>query len=144
MKSSALLIRLLASIAAIAFAIGLSAVALALIGESPVRAFGAMLSYGTRLDSMISILNRAVPLYLSALAVGLGFKMGLFNIGVEGQYRIAALIAAWVGGAVVLPPVLHVTLVIFVAMAVGGASGRGSPARSRSTAACTRSSRRSC
>jgi general nucleoside transport system permease protein len=121
MKVRALLIRLVASVAAIAFAIGLSAIALALIGESPIRAFGAMLSYGTRLDSLISILNRAVPLYLSALAVGLGFKMGLFNIGVEGQYRIAALIAAWAGGAVVLPPVLHVVLVIFVAMAVGGA-----------------------
>jgi general nucleoside transport system permease protein len=121
MKGRALLIRLGASVAAITLAVGLSAIALALIGESPIRAFGAMLSYGTRLDSLISILNRAVPLYLSALAVGLGFKMGLFNIGVEGQYRIAALIAAWVGGAVLLPPVLHVALVIFVAMAVGGA-----------------------
>jgi simple sugar transport system permease protein len=114
-------IRLAASIAAILFALGVSGLALLAIGESPLRAFGAMASYGVRLDSLISIVNRAVPLYLSALAVGIGFKMGLFNIGVEGQYRIAALIAASVGAAVVLPPVLHVALIIVVAMAVGSA-----------------------
>ena len=34
--------------------------------------------------------------------------MNLFNIGVDGQYRLAALIAAAVGGALHLPAVLHV------------------------------------
>ena len=28
--------------------------------------------------------------YLSAVAVAIGFKMNLFNIGVDGQYRLAA------------------------------------------------------
>jgi general nucleoside transport system permease protein len=121
MKGKALAIRLTASIAAILFALAVSGLALALIGESPVRAFSSMASYGLRLDSLISIVNRAVPLYLSALAVGIGFKMGLFNIGVEGQYRIAALLAASVGAAVTLPPVLHVGLIMVVAVLVGGA-----------------------
>ncbi len=31
-----------------------------------------------------------MPLYISGVAVAIGFKMGIFNIGVEGQYRVAA------------------------------------------------------
>ena len=41
------------------------------------------------------------PSTSSGVAVAIGFKMNLFNIGVEGQYRLAALIAAGVGAAVV-------------------------------------------
>ena len=56
----------------------------------------------------VQILNSATTYYLSAIAVAIGFKMNLFNIGVDGQYRLAALIAAAVGGAVGLPAPLHV------------------------------------
>ena len=35
--------------------------------------------------------------FLSGLAVAIGFRMNLFNIGVEGQYRVAAFVAAAVG-----------------------------------------------
>jgi ABC-type uncharacterized transport system permease subunit len=45
--------------------------------------------------------------------------MGLFNIGVEGQYRLATILAAAVGAAVVLPGPLHLLLVVVVAVAVG-------------------------
>ena len=69
------------------------------------------------------------------MAFAIAFKMGLFNIGVEGQYTIAALMAAFVGAAVNLPPVLHVTLILVVAMrqrhALGGHPRRaqGDPGR---------------
>ncbi len=46
--------------------------------------------------------------------------MGLFNIGVEGQYLIAAPIAAWVGGVIDLPAFFHISVMLIVAMAVGG------------------------
>ena len=59
----------------------------------------------------VDIVNSAAVYYLAALAVAIGFQMKLFNIGIEGQYRLAACVAAIVGGAVALPPVLH-TLVI--------------------------------
>jgi ABC-type uncharacterized transport system permease subunit len=114
-------LRLLAPVLAVAFSVGVSALVLTLIGESPLATFAAMLRYAARLDSIVSILNRAIPLYLSALAVAIGFKMGLFNIGVEGQYRMAALFTAYAGALVVLPPVLHVLLLVVVAMVVGGA-----------------------
>jgi simple sugar transport system permease protein len=45
--------------------------------------------------------------------------MGLFNIGVEGQYRLATIMAAAVGAAVALPGPLHLLLIIVVAMTVG-------------------------
>ena len=52
---------------------------------------------------MIDILNRATPLFISGIAAAIGFRMNLFNIGVEGQYLLAALVAAEVGGVVHLP-----------------------------------------
>jgi simple sugar transport system permease protein len=110
---------LLAPVAALVFALLASSVALLLIHKNPLTAFHQMLSYGTQGNQIISTVNRAIPLYLSALAVGIGFKMNLFNIGVEGQYYLAALLAAAVGGAVDLPAPLHVLLIILVAMAVG-------------------------
>jgi ABC-type uncharacterized transport system permease subunit len=116
----------LAPVAALAFALLVSSLALILIDKPPLDAFRSMLEYGLydpedglQTDSLISMANRAAPLYLSGLAVAIGFKMNLFNIGVEGQYRLAALIAASVGGAVSLPAPLHVTLIIVTAMAVG-------------------------
>jgi ABC-type uncharacterized transport system permease subunit len=112
-------VRLLAPVLAVLFALAVSALVLTLIGESPTATFAAMLRYSARLDSVVSILNRAIPLFLSGLAVAIGFRMGLFNIGVEGQYRLAALVAAWLGALVVLPTGLHLLFVIVVAMAVG-------------------------
>ncbi|MCU1352360.1 MAG: sugar transporter, permease protein, partial [Acidimicrobiales bacterium] len=68
---------------------------------------------------IISMLNRTGPYYIAGVAVAVGFKMNLFNIGVEGQYRLAALLAAAAGAAVTLPAPLHVLLILVVAMAVG-------------------------
>ncbi len=42
-------------------------------------------------------------LYLSGVAAAIGFRMNLFNIGVEGQYRVAAFAAAAFAGAGWLP-----------------------------------------
>jgi len=53
--------------------------------------------------------------------VALGFKMGLFNIGADGQYRIGALLAAAAGAAVSLPAPLHVLFIVLVAMVGAGA-----------------------
>jgi simple sugar transport system permease protein len=45
--------------------------------------------------------------------------MGLFNIGVEGQYRLATIMAAAAGAAVSLPGPLQAVFIIVVAMLVG-------------------------
>ena len=58
-------------------------------------------------------------LYLSGLAAAIGFRMNLFNIGVDGQYRVAAFTAAVVAGEAWLPGYLNTVLAILCAMAVG-------------------------
>ncbi|MFL5799563.1 MAG: ABC transporter permease [Actinomycetota bacterium] len=110
---------LLAPISALIGALAISSVALLLIHKSPYAAFKSMVDYGTQGPQMISIVNVAVPLYLAALAVAIGFKMNLFNIGVNGQYLLAALISAWAGQLVNLPSPLEILFILLVAMAVG-------------------------
>jgi len=112
---------LAAPVGAFAFSIGLSSLVLLAVGTSPMEAWTEMLSYGTRLETFVETGNRATQLYLAGVAVAIGFRMNLFNIGVEGQYVLAALLAASAGAAVDLPPVLHVALIVAVAMAVGSA-----------------------
>ena len=108
---------------AIVVALVISAGVIALIGENPITALEVMVDLGEtpsqQTQSIVVILNRAVPLFLAGLAVSIAFRMGLFNIGVEGQYRLAAIIAAAVGGALVLPGPLHVLVIVIVAMVVG-------------------------
>ncbi|MDP8959551.1 MAG: ABC transporter permease [Actinomycetota bacterium] len=110
---------LLAPVTALAFSLLVATLALLLVGIDPILAFTEMAKFSASLPSFVSIVNRAVPLFVSGLAVAVGFKMGLFNIGVEGQYLIAAVIAAYVGALLALPPPIHVAAVLVVAMAVG-------------------------
>ena len=104
---------------ALAAALVVTSVALLISGHDPIEAFRVMLSYGTRSDSLVAVVNRAVPYYLAGIAVAIGFRMGLFNIGVDGQYRLAAVVAAAAGAAVDLPAPLHVAFILVVAMSVG-------------------------
>jgi len=63
----------------------------------------------------------ATPYILAGLGVALGFRCGLFNIGVEGQFFIGALCSAWVGYTFTdLPWFIHLPLAV-LAGAVGGA-----------------------
>ena len=106
---------------ALLVALAVSSLALLVSGNSPLTALRAMVTYVDSIDSVVNILNRATPYYVAGVAVAIGFRMNLFNIGVDGQYRLAALLAASVGAAVDLPAVLHVALIMVVAMVVGGA-----------------------
>jgi ABC-type uncharacterized transport system permease subunit len=114
---------LFAPVLAITVALVISAVVIALIGEDPIDALRVMTDLGDtpaqQVQAIVVILNRAVPLFLAGLAVSVAFRMGLFNIGVEGQYRLATILAAAVGAAVTLPGPLHLLLIIGVAVVVG-------------------------
>jgi ABC-type uncharacterized transport system permease subunit len=114
---------LLAPALAVAIAVVISAVVMGLLGVSPVQVLKVMVDLGDtpsqQITAVVAILNRALPLFLAGLAVAIGFRMSLFNIGVEGQYRMATIVAATIGAAVALPKPLHVALIIVVGMAVG-------------------------
>src|SRR5690606_25525609 len=73
------------------------------------------------LNPFLESLVQATPYIFAGLAVALGFRSGLFNIGVEGQLFIGAACATYVGYAVTgLPAYIHMPLA-FLAGAAGGA-----------------------
>jgi ABC-type uncharacterized transport system permease subunit len=114
-----LLLGIAAPVLAVVAALVVTALVILATGKSPVGAFSDMLSYGSASDSQIYILNKATTYYLAGVAVAVGFRMNLFNIGVDGQYRIAAFFAAVVGGYLHAPGVIDIIVIILVAMLVG-------------------------
>jgi len=63
----------------------------------------------------------STPYIFGGLSVALGFRVGLFNIGAEGQIFIGAITATFVGYALTgLPLLLHLPIA-FLAGAAGGA-----------------------
>ncbi len=69
----------------------------------------------------------AIPYVFLSLGLALGFKTGLFNIGVEGQFYMGAIAAAWAGQAVQgVPAIIHLPLTL-LAGALGGAIWAGIP-----------------
>jgi general nucleoside transport system permease protein len=68
-------------------------------------------------ESLVAV----TPYILAGLAVAVGFKCGLFNIGAEGQFGIGALCSAFVGYSIHgLPWYIHLPLAL-LAGAAGGA-----------------------
>lgn len=110
-----------APVAALVVAVVLSSIVLIISGSNPLAAYADMLNHASKLETQVDILNRATPLYLSGVAAAIGFRMNLFNIGVEGQYLLAFVVSAHLGAQVELPSVLHVAFILLVAMAVGAA-----------------------
>lgn len=115
------LVTLASTLAAVVLALAICAVLLAVTGKNPWQAYSTIFQTGTEGDKLLEMMKRATPLIFSATAVAVGFKMNLFNIGVEGQYLFAALISAVVGSRIDLPAPLHVTVILLVAMAAGAA-----------------------
>jgi simple sugar transport system permease protein len=109
---------LIALAVAFAFAAGL----LWLADAPPLEAFRLILdgSFGTA-DRASATLLAWVPLVLASAGLVVTFNAGLWNIGVEGQIIMGAIIAAW--AARVIPgPTAAVIPVTIVAGIVGGAA----------------------
>jgi simple sugar transport system permease protein len=113
---------LFAPVLAVVVAVVISSAVMAALQVDPLRVFEVMVNFGDTPDQQVNaivvIVNRAIPLFLAGLAVAIAFRMGLFNIGVEGQYRLASIVAAAVGAGIALPGPLHVAVIVLVAMVV--------------------------
>lgn len=90
-------------------------------GVDPVEMFKLMVSYGFDPRNLVSEINQTIAYYMAGVAAAIGFKMLLFNIGIDGQYRMGAFFGAVVGATVSLPPILHVLVIVLTAMLAGGA-----------------------
>ena len=105
-----------APLIALILAVSLTSLILLSIGKDPIETFRMMFEYGTTGKSLVSVLNRTTPLYISAIAVAVGFKMGLFNIGVEGQYLLGALLAAAIGTSFAISRPIHIFFIMLIAI----------------------------
>ncbi|MGW1138564.1 ABC transporter permease [Streptomyces zhihengii] len=114
-----LLLGIAGPVLALAVAFLLTTVVLVLSDLDPFEPYTLMVEQIEFTDVQVLVLNQTGTYYLAALAVAIGFRMNLFNIGVDGQYRLAVMLAAVVGASVELPGPLHILLIVLVAMGVG-------------------------
>ena len=116
------LLGLAAPIGALVFAAVVCSLILLLSKHSPGDVIDSMSTSLNRPRTTVIALNNATNYYLAAVAVAIGFRMNLFNIGVDGQYRMAAMLAAALAGASFmdsLPGFLRVLLTLIAAVLVG-------------------------
>jgi len=88
-------------------------------------AYGALVSGSIGSErAIVNTLNSTMPLILGGLAVGLGFKAGLLNIGVQGQFLMGALGAVIVGVQLsASPPIIAIPVSLAAGMVFGAAWG---------------------
>ncbi len=113
-----------APIGALVVAFVVTTLVLLATGSNAFDAYGALIGAFKAPRIVVNTVNTATTYYLSAVAVAIGFRMNLFNIGVDGQYRLAAMLAASFAGTAFmtgLPGFLRVILTILAAMLVGAA-----------------------
>jgi simple sugar transport system permease protein len=114
-----------APFAAVALALAAGAAFIAAIGERPLEIYALMAheAFGTGYG-LGQTLFKATPLLYTGLAVALGFRAGLFNIGAEGQLTLGGFAAALTGVALGgLPAALLLPLCLLAAALAGGLWG---------------------
>lgn len=113
--------QLLALLASLGIALLAGSVLIVAYGESPATVYSSIIdaSMGSA-DGIGYVLAIATPLIFSALAVAVCFKGGLFNIGVEGQYLVAMVTAAWAEIELGFLPGPVLVVVVLLAAMLGG------------------------
>lgn len=111
------------SVLAVLVALVISGLILAVTGKDAFAAFEKMGDVLTTTDKLYETLWRSMPFIISAIAFAVTAKLGLFNIGVEGQFLMGMFWAAVVGAAVDMPAVIHLPFVIIVGSLAGGLWG---------------------
>jgi general nucleoside transport system permease protein len=91
----------------------------------PLVAYSALLSGAVgNPDAIVSTLVYSTPLVFGGLAVGFGFKAGLFNIGAQGQFLVGALGAVMAGVALAeVPAPIAIPLAALAGFIAGGIWG---------------------
>jgi ABC-type uncharacterized transport system permease subunit len=73
----------------------------------------------TAAENLQQTLVATAPLILTGLSVAFAFRVGLFNIGAQGQYTVGAIIVVWAATSWNgMNPVLHILLSIALAAVV--------------------------
>ena len=106
----------------------LMAVLIAITGKPVLESYGILFSKAFGCEkigncAIITTLERATPIILTGLAAVVAFRSGMFCIGQEGQYLMAAVVAGYLGYAIHLPNGVHQIVILLACMAAGAAYG---------------------
>jgi ABC-type uncharacterized transport system permease subunit len=120
----------LVPVLAVVTALIIGAIIIWWVGGNPIDAYIGLVegSFGS-LSALSETTVWATPYIFAGLAVAVGFKGGLFNIGGEGQLSFGAVAAAWAGYALPklinaeIPPFIHVLLAVGCGVLAGAIWG---------------------
>jgi general nucleoside transport system permease protein len=114
---------LLRSILPLVLALATGAIVLAAIGVDPVDYYKDIFSGGIEFAAWQDSAMRVAPLLLIAVGLIVAFKAGIWNLGMDGQFLLAAAVIAGIGPRLEphLPNALNLLLLFLVAGAVGAA-----------------------
>ena len=114
---------------AVFIALFIGGVLIKLQGLDPLVAYKSLFktAFGS-IEGIGATLGKSTPLVLSGLAVAVGLRAGLFNIGAQGQLLSGSLAAAWAGITFDgLPGYIHIPVALiigaFFGSVVAGISG---------------------
>lgn len=87
-----------------------AAIAVLLSGANPIEAFVALFQGAfTNRNALPGTLIATIPYVFLGLAVAVGFRAGLFNIGAEGQFYLGAIFGVFVGFSLHgVPGIFHI------------------------------------
>ena len=91
----------------------------------PIKAYESLFgnAFFSR-EGLAETLGKATPLIISGLAVTVGLRAGLFNIGAQGQLIAGAMASAWAGYAIKgLPLIIHLPIALLFGVVFGGITG---------------------
>lgn len=118
---SATLRRVLLPLVSVVAGFAVAGVVVQISGANPVQALAALFEGAfIRKDALTETLVASVPYVFLGLALALGFKAGLFNIGADGQLYMGAVAGVFVGFSLHgLPGVVHIPLALVAGMLAG-------------------------
>ncbi|WP_457579261.1 ABC transporter permease [Ensifer adhaerens] len=120
MKDS--LITVVRSLIFVTFALILCALVFQLAGyNAPVTLWAVLDGAFLRTGAIEQSLRWALPLFITAVGVGISFRAGFFNIGAQGQFYVGAISAAFAAEAVRGGPAFLVIPTLLLAGMIGGA-----------------------
>lgn len=125
---------LISLLVSLVLALGVGAGIMALTGHDPWTAYGELLKGATGCDNLGEFftgiwtkrqfgntMEYAMVLFLTGLACAIGARVGIFNVGGEGQLYLGAIVSAYIGAKLSNgPTALVILLAVLGAMAVGG------------------------
>jgi len=109
-------------IVSVLLALALGGILIWLQGVNPFTAYWFLFSSALGdTDGLLRVMEKSTPLILTGLAVTVGLRTGLFNIGAQGQLLIGAIGTAWAAYNFQMPAVIHLPFAIAFGMLCGAA-----------------------